>query len=66
MEWRWGLGGVILGVVILAFYVQILTARHRSFVLGKRHRERRFRPDWDRGRAAERDPKKRRGIRISR
>ena len=64
MEWRWGLGGVILGVIILAVYVQMLTARHRSYVLGKRHREHRFRPDWNRNR--ERDPKKRRGIRISR
>ena len=63
-EWRWGLGAVILGVIVVAFYVQMLTARHRNFVLSKRRRERRFQPEWDRGKPD--DPKKRRGINISR
>ncbi|MEZ4654749.1 MAG: hypothetical protein R3E12_14485 [Candidatus Eisenbacteria bacterium] len=64
-DWRWGLGAVVLGVVLVAAYVQILTARHRSYVDSKRMRERRkFRPDWGRHRTP--DPTKRRGIHIRR
>lgn len=64
MDWRWGFGAVIAGVLVVAFYVQMLTARHRSYVNSRRLRERRFRPDWDRGKPE--DPHRRRGIHISR
>lgn len=66
MNWQWGLGAVIFAVVIFAFVMQIQTAKHRDYVTRHRRRERGFRPDWDRTRGSEPDPKKRRGIRISR